>query len=411
LTERDELVFSQDEITAFYSQIQEELGIEAAVVSTCNRTEFYLFGPAEKVGWNRIREQLLTFKQLNAEQVPAPDDKRAKAAANHLFRVSASLESVALGENEILGQLKDAHELFVEHPIASSVLDELFQYAIRAGKDVRTETDLCEGAVSVSSVAVELAEKIFGDLDVCDILIVGAGEMAEKAAAHFKDRGAEQFTIANRSTETGEQLAGALGGAYVPLEDVSSSLAASDIVLTATGAEEYLIDESDIERARRDGAASPMFLIDISNPRNVDPAVSDSDAVYLYNMNDLESVVESNLSARQKEIPKAEEIIADYVVQWERWMSSREVQPTIATLAQYFEDVREQELGRMEGRLPEDQLELLENFSQGLVNKLLHYPITYLRSAEEDNQLNAGDLNLVWSLYNLHEYRDNNNEN
>lgn len=406
LEDRDALAFSDREIAAFIARVREELDSQAAVISTCNRTEFYLFGPPSSLDWPPLCEIVSDIKDVKCDEMPRPRHLRGNEAARHIFRVAASLESLALGENQILGQVKDAHELMLEQPSSAPALDRLFQYAVRCGKQVRTDTGLCEGTVSVASVAVQLAEKIFGDFEGREVLIVGAGDTAEKAAVHFLDAGASAFTVVNRSADRGRAFARQFDGAYRPLDELTEAAREADVVLVATGAQDYLITRGSFKKVMKARHHRSIFLIDISNPRNIEPSVEDLSGVYLYNMDDLQSVVASNLDARRQEVPAAEKIVDHFVEQWDNWFQSLQVTPTIATLAQYFESVREQEIDRHGGKLDEAERTMLEEFSKGLVKKLLHNPIMYLRSSVEDNSLRADDLRVVRSLYNLQEFED-----
>ena len=410
LETRDELAFSDEQVRRFLPEARERLGGEWAVLSTCNRSEFYGANVDHDETWDVLADLIGELKNVPEDELTDPDAMDGSEAAHHLFRVAASLESVALGENEILGQVKHAHGMVLESEGHVSVLDQLFQYAVRAGKEVRTETALCEGAVSISSVAVDLAEKIFGNFRNREITLVGAGETAETAAEHFDDAGADHFTVVNRSRDAGEALADRFDGEYRSLDELGETLVDADVVLVATGAQEPLITPSMLRRAITERRHNSIFLIDVSNPRGITPEAGDLPSAYLYNMDDLESVVEDNLETRRREVPRAESIVDHFVEQWERWMQQRQVTPTISTLARYFEDVRQRELSRHEGEhrdeLSESEISRLEAFSKGLVKKLLHDPITNLRSAVENNQLSPEDLELVWSLYNLREFEE-----
>jgi glutamyl-tRNA reductase len=405
LEDRDALAFSSEDVARFVEEVREHLASEGAVISTCNRTEFYVFGPEDKTEWAHVGEVIGRIKQIDATSMPRPDRFEENSAAQHIFRVATSLESIALGENQILAQLKDAHETLLAQPIKSPALDRLFQYAVRCGKEVRTHTGLCEGTVSISSVAVQLAEKIFGDFSKREVLFVGAGETAEKAAAHFQGAGARKFVVVNRSPDKGKAFARQLGGVYRPLDDLAEACAHADIVLVATGAQQHLITKKDFKKVMRERQHSAIFLIDISNPRNIDPAVGKMSGVFLYNMDDLQSVVATNLDARRQEIPSAEKIVAHFITEWDNWFQSLQVTPTIATLAKYFDAVREQELDR-HGGSSEDDRAMLEEFSKGLVKKLLHHPIMYLRSSVQNDSLKAEDLRVVRSLYNLTDFEE-----
>ncbi|MFP4600262.1 MAG: glutamyl-tRNA reductase [Persicimonas sp.] len=409
LEDRDDLAFSSEDVQRFVSEVRERLGSEGAVISTCNRTEFYLFGPAGNTTWEAVREIVSDIKGLG-DHIPQPHAFAGNDASRHIFRVAASLESIALGENQILAQVKDAHEMLLEQADKAPALDRLFQYAVRCGKQVRTETALCEGTVSISSVAVQLAEKIFGEFAKREVLFVGAGETSEKAAAHFVGAGARKITVVNRSEDRGRAFARQFDGTYRPLDELTDACENADIVLVATGAQDYLLTKKAFKKVMKARHRRSIFLIDISNPRNIDPAISKMSGVFLYNMDDLQSVVASNIDARKQEIPAAEDFVDHFVHEWDNWFQSLKVTPTIATLAQYFDAVREQELDRHGGAMSDAERAAVEEFSKGLVKKLLHHPIMYLRSSVQNNTLDAEDLRVVRSLYNLQDFEDDSDE-
>jgi glutamyl-tRNA reductase len=410
LKRRDALAFSYDQIGEFLPEATDRFGGEYAVVSTCNRTEFYCWNDAGDDFWEPYSRFIARFKEIEPQALASPEVHTGLAAARHLCRVAASLESLALGENEILGQVKDAHQIVLDSTVDASVVDQLFQFAIRAGKDVRTDTALCEGSVSVSSVAVDLAQKIFGDFSGRNVMLLGAGETAETAAEHFRKAGASQFIVVNRSRDTGRQLADRFDGDFIGLSDLDEAIERADVAVVATGSQEPLVTADMMRQAMKRRRQDPVFLIDISNPRNVDPACSDLPSVYLYNMDDLQKAVDANLASRQQEIPEAESIVDHYVDQWDQWVQQLQVTPTISTLARFFEEMRQQEMGRLNGELTDEERDRLETFSKGLVKKLLHNPITTLRSAVDDDDLNSDDLDLIWSLYNLHEFEEQSDE-
>ncbi len=407
LDERDALSFDGDDKRRFVALCRQNFACEAAVLATCNRTEFYLYGPTDQV-WDKLKPIVAEVRGLDADEIPEPAIFEDEDAARHLFRVASSLESVALGENEILGQVKEVHEHLVDADDSFPVLDQLFQYAIQVGKQVRTDTSLCEGALSISSAAVDLATKIFGDFSSCTVMVVGAGETAETAAMHFQSSGAEEFLVLNRSEDRGRKLASRFDGTYRPLDELADSCIEADVAVFATGAQDHLLTRDQARKALKARRHQPIFLIDISNPRNVDPAIAKLDSAFLYNMDDLQKVVEDNLASRKSEIPAACEIIDHKVDQWDSWQQSLQVTPTIASLAQFFEQVRTEEIKRHNG-ISEEKRQMLDEFSRGLVKKLLHNPIMYLRSSVDDNTLSTEQLKLVRSLYDLdstHEERD-----
>lgn len=407
LEQRDSLALSSSDILEWIPHLRKNLNAEVAIISTCNRTEIYTYGTQTGPLWDRLQPHLCQRMGIKPKKCPTPQQFHSSQAANHLCRVSASLESLALGENQILAQVKTAHDLLLQSPGKSPVLDRLFQHAVRAGKLIRTKTHLCDGAVSISSVSVDLAKKIFGSFDGQQVLLVGAGETATNAAQHFKGSGANNFVVLNRGEENGQKVARMFNGTYRPLDELSDALLTADIAVFATGSKKHLLTRKDMRGLMRKRQYRKLFIIDISNPRNVDPAVSKEDGIFLYNIDNLKKVVELNLAGRYDEIPKAERIIDEVIGDWSAWMQSMRVQPTIASLSKYFKQVRDQELQRDKNRMDDEQQQLLEEFSNRLIRKLLHNPIMYLRQAVETNSLSAEELNLVMALYNLNDDESN----
>lgn len=404
--ERDRLAFTASEIDAFLPELRARFGGEAAIVSTCNRTEFYLFGTSRRVTWDELAPEICASRGIRPKDCPRPASKYGQEAARHLMRVAASLESLALGEDQILRQVKDAHERVLASPGKSPALDQLFQFAVQVGKRVREETALCAGAVSISSVSVGLTRRIFARLDQSVVALIGAGETCMNAATHFKGAGVRSFLVVNRGRERGERAAEALQGRYVPLDRMDEAIAQADICVFATGSREHLLTRKMMRQIMRARSHRLLFIVDISNPRNVDPLVHKEDGVILYNIDDLKDLVEDNLKERAREIPRAERVIEEVMERWEIWVQSLRVRPTIGRLHKHFHAVRQQELERHQHRLSPEELELYEQLSAQLIKKLLHNPIMYLRHASEDQRLRAEELNLVWDLHNLHALDD-----
>lgn len=403
LEERDQLALSSAEIEHWLPQLVSALDGEVAIISTCNRTEVYHYGDASQDLWARLKPLLCAHRQMEPRSCPEPSKYRSNEAAKHLFRVSGSLESLALGENQILAQVKTSHELLLGSPDKAPVLDRLFQYAIRAGKQIRSQTHLCDGAVSISSASVDLAKKLFGDFEDRQVLLVGAGETATNAGVHFRAAGAKRFVIVNRSEHTGQAVAGQFGGRYRPLEELEAALQEADIAVFATGAKDHLLERKDIKPIMKRRGYRQLFLIDISNPRNIAPDVAKQDGVFLYNIDHLKKVVEANLQGRADEIPKADAIIYELLSEWNAWMQERRIRPAIASLSKLFNEISQQELARDHNQFNEQERKMLEEYSRRLIKKLLHHPISYLRQSVQMNTLRTEDLNLVLALYNLHD--------
>lgn len=404
---RDLISFSPSDVDLFVPDVRQAIGAEIAILSTCNRTEFYFYGDPS-IAWGGVKSFVSGTKRLDLAQIPTPRDEFGRDAARHLFRVASSMESLALGEDQILVQVKDVHRQILGHSSKSPVLDRLYQFAIRAGKRVRTETSLCEGAVSISSASVALTKRIFGSFEKLEIALVGAGETCESAAQHFKANRANRFVVVNRGAERGQTLAEKYQGTYKPLNELLTACQSADVMVFATGATGHLLKASDLKGVMKKRGYRPIFLIDISNPRNVDPEISKISDVYLYNIDDLQEVIRDNLSSRQAEIPKAEMIIESMLDEWEAWLRTVRVRPTIANLAQFFEGLRVQEIGAYENKITDHELELLNQFSKKLTKKLLHNPIQFLRHSVEDNSLKPEDVELVTRLFDL--TKDDSNE-
>jgi glutamyl-tRNA reductase len=405
VAERDRLSLSSDEIIASIPLLRERANAEAGILSTCNRTEFYLFGsPSHDQLWEQLRAVICEVRSLSPVKIPSPLQKTSREAARHLFRVASSLESVALGENQILAQVKGAHELLLKAPGKSPVLDRLFQFAVRAGKLVRTQTSLCDGAVSISSASVQLAKQIFGQLNGQHVLLVGAGETSLGAGVHFQAAGVQRFTIANRGAERGQELARRFGGQYIGLDAMLDALVHVDIAVFATGASAPLLSGAHMKQLMKRRGYRPIFLIDISNPRNVEASVADYDGAFLYNIDDLKQIVDQNMHSRAHEVPRAEAILEELLAEWDAWLQSMRVVPTISALSRRFDELRRAELDAYGAQLSDQERELLERFSKHLTKKLLHHPIQHLREQAQEATLRAEDLDLIWALHHLHDH-------
>jgi glutamyl-tRNA reductase len=350
---------------------------EAVCLSTCNRTELYLVGEDAEERALAVLESIsgLTGEQLRAVVYRLADE----AAALHLLRVAAGLDSLVPGEGEILGQVRAAFEAGRTGP----VLDRLFRQALHAGKKVRAETAIAESPASVSSAAAALAQQVFGRLDGCRVLLVGAGHVAELAARGLAARGASIAFVANRSPQRAAELASGFAGEGIGLERAAAALEEVDVVVSSTGSPGWVLVRDQVEAALRDRKGRPLFLIDLAVPRDLDPAIHELDACYLYDIDDLESVVASSLAGRRREAARAEAIVAEEAEGFREWQASREVVPAIASLRAWAEEVRAGELARVRGRLglSESQEEAVESITAQIVNKLLHPPTVRLKEA------------------------------
>jgi glutamyl-tRNA reductase len=352
-------------------------GGEAVCLSTCNRTELYLApGQSEQAGQNAF-EALCQVSGLDAELLrPVLYRLSDEAAALHLFRVAAGLDSMVPGEGEILGQVRAAYE----SGETGSLLDRLFRQALHAGKKVRSETAIGENPASVSSAAAALAEQVFGDLSGCRVLLVGAGKIGELAARSLVSRGAEISLVANRSPERAGEIARRFGGEPLSLDRVGDELTRADVVLSSTGSPDFVLSRGDVERVLAKRKGRPLFLIDIAVPRDLDPDIHLLDGCYLYDIDDLESVVAESLAGRRQEAARAEAIVAQEADRFAAWQASRDVVPAIASLRARAEEIRAAELERARG-LSEQERRAAESITARVLDKLLHLPTVRLKEA------------------------------
>ena len=339
---------------------------ECVCLSTCNRTELYA------VGEGTDEQALQALASLGGDEVAALSYRLADhAAALHLFRVAAGLDSLVPGEGEILGQVRSAYEAGTTGPL----LNRLFHDAVHAGKRARTQTTIAESPASVSSAGAALAQQVFGELSGRRVLVVGAGKVGELAARSLAARGAEIAGVANRSESRGEDLARRFGARAVPLEALAREVASVDVVVTCTGAPGFLLGPEDV----RDRRGRPLFVIDLAVPRDVDPAVNGLDGCYLYDIDDLEAVVESSLAGRRREAERAEAIVAEEAERFRAWQASLDVVPTIASLRARAEAIRSAELSK--AKLSDEQREAVDSITAQIVNKLLHLPTVRMKEA------------------------------
>jgi glutamyl-tRNA reductase len=378
---------------------------EGILLSTCNRVEVYAVVDEIESGYGRIQDFLAdAHLSLSSEQLtPHLYWHEGDRAISHLFRVASSLDSMILGESQILGQIKEAFEVALTHKATGIILNKVMKKAISVAKRVRTETKISEMAVSVSYAAVELAKKIFSDLSEKTVLLVGAGEMAKLAARHFIANGVRHVRVTTRNPHNALELANRFGGTAVAFEAFREDMASADIVLVSTGAAHYLVSEDDVQHSVKQRMNRPMFLIDISVPRNIDPAVRHVDNAFLFDIDDLKTRVERNRGERQNEAEKAERMVVDEVVTVRQWLQSLEVTPTIVALRARIDEIKRAELDKTLGRLGNlsaPERELVEAMASSIVNKLIHNTMVTLK-AEVNSSDGASFVEAARRFFNL----------
>ncbi len=376
---REKVSYNEDQLPDLLRSLREQDGVaECALLSTCNRTELYAVSENPSVCRGSLTRFLTQGMPGHPEHLYQQADTEA---INHLFSVSSGLDSMVLGENQILGQVKRAYTLAQEARTTGPILDKLFPWALKVGKEARSDTHINQGASSVSAAAIELAQHIFGDLKGRRVMILGAGKMSEKSLVLLVNAGVERITVANRTLARAQEMAERCGGHAVPFEDLDRALEDVDVLISSTGAPHYVVGRERLRRVMSARRGRPLFLVDIAVPRDIEPSCEDLTNVYLYNIDDLQQVVAENLARRHKEVQAVLAIVSRETSAFEHYLDSRKASSAITNLRSTFEEIRDQELERFLGRnaVSDDEKERLRRFSQGLLNKLLHQPSVRLR--------------------------------
>ncbi len=366
----------------FLRRLREEDVVEEGVlISTCNRTEIFVVVD-EETARSRILDGIAEDRGVDRETLEHSTYWLTDAeAVRHLYRVASSLDSMVVGESQILGQVRDAYRASTEEHCTGPILDRLFHTSLRVGKNVRTETGVGNNSISVPHVAVKLAEEVFGSLAGRRALVLGAGEMSELVIKHLKARGVSELRISNRTADRARLLADRVGGSAVGFEALADQLSEVDVVVSSTGSGEWVVDHDLVADTATD-RSDPLFFIDIAVPRDIDPAVQNLDGVYAYDIDDLQSVVDHNAGDRLEAAEKGEAMINPAVFEYMSWLSTLHVVPLIQELRDGAEKIRRHELSRAMSRLDlsPEEAETIERMSHSLVNKLLHGPISELKA-------------------------------
>jgi glutamyl-tRNA reductase len=402
---REQLAVDEDKLRELLRDIA-ATGVvrEALILSTCNRVEVYAVADVPGEARAATFRQLCRHRGVEPSSVePIVYTHAEGEAVRHAFRVASSLDSMMVGEPQILGQVKDAFALAQSCETVGPALHTLFTQAFAVAKRVRTETEIARHAVSVSFAAVELAKKIFEGLDGTAVLLVGAGKMSELAARHLIDQGAFPLYVTNRTWARANELARTLSGTAVPFDELATALAAVDIVIASTGAPEPLVTRETVSRVMPGRRGRPLFFIDIAVPRDVERTVDTLDGVYRYDIDDLKQVVDANIRERAREAHRAESLVDREVAKCLARLGDVEVIPTIVSLRERLEAIRAGEVKRTLARLPgatAETREAVEAMSTAIVNKILHAPITKLRESSREGSPRSW-LDLVHELFGL----------
>ena len=404
---RECLAFNENEVAAAVDALKKEPAInEIMLFSTCNRVEVLMTtNETAEVALNVAVAYIARIKNI-----PVNDFKSSlythtgKEAVRHIFRVAASLDSMMVGEPQILGQIKSAFKTTVDKKASGVVLNRLLHRTFNIAKRVRTETGIGDNAVSISYAAIELGKKIFGNLENKKVLLVGAGEMAELAVEHLIQNHVSDIYVANRTFERGVELANRFRGKAVRLEEVSEILKSADIIISSTGAPGFVITKDIVKSAIKSRRSRPSFFIDIAVPRDIDPEINRLPNTYVYDIDDLNGIIDENVEARNREALKAERLVDESVIGFEKWRTELKVVPTIVALKEKLNNLAVNEVKKTLNsslkHLSETDSKAIERMTEALINKILHDPIHFLKNggAHRDESVY---LNFSRTLFNL----------
>jgi glutamyl-tRNA reductase len=377
---------------------------ESIVLSTCNRVEILFTTENEEGATESVIDFLCRYSQISREKLlPLLYIFYDQEAIRHIFRVGSSMDSLIIGEPQILGQVKEAYRVAVNHKSSSVILNKLMHRTFSLAKKIRTETEISGSAVSISFAAVELAKKIFGDLEGKKVLLIGAGEMAELAATYLLHNRVAKIMVANRTFHRAVEVADQFHGETISFEEIGDQLLHTDIVITSTASPEPILFTNQVKKAMKGRKNQPLFFIDIAVPRNIDPQINEIENAFVYTIDDLKGIIELNLSKRKDEAVKAERMVDEEVIKFSEWLKTLDVVPTIVSLKEKCKKIRQVELKKTLsnlGNLTPEQRKSVEKLASSITKKVLNDPIIFLKSKENRSSRNLY-LDIARRLFNL----------
>lgn len=404
---REKLTFAEDTLEEANKTLRLKKSIlENVILSTCNRTEIYAVVDQLHTGRYYIKSFLSEWFNIEMDEFsPYLTIYEEDGALEHLFQVACGLRSMVVGETQILGQVRDSFLLAQEAKTTGTIFNQLFKQAVTVAKRAHAETEIGENAVSVSYAAVELAKKIFGTLENKHVLIVGAGKMGELAAKNLYGNGASKVTVMNRTLAKAEELAAKFGGQACSFDSMQEALVEADILISSTGAKGYVLTKDDLKKAEKLRKGRPLFMVDIAVPRDLDPQLAEIDSVFLYDIDDLEGIVEANVKEREKEAEKIKIMIEQEIVEFKQWVQMLGVVPIITVLRERALEVQAETMKSIERKIPdltEREKKVLSKHTKSIVNQLLREPISMAKelSAETNGQ---ESLELFMKIFGIEE--------
>jgi len=380
---RESLHLERDEIVQLIPLLKERYFSEGLVLSTCNRTEIFGFPHQFGFDLSPLINTLIDFKPVHGIKPENFSKYFSCGAVKHLFKVASGIDSMVIGDSQILGQVKEAIDISEDLEFAGIILRRIFDTAVRVGKRSIKETGLGEGAVTVSYAAVQVVEKVFANLEKKSALVIGAGETGELAAINLRDKGIGKITISNRTITRAEELAEKVHGEIVPFQFLKEHLHKFDIIVGATSAVHLIITVDQFKSAMKKRRGSPVVLMDIAVPRDIDPKVKELDNVYLYDMDSLKIIIDQNVQKRRDQIPQVEKLILEEMVNFFSWYNALDIIPTIKSMKSFFENIRLDELEKIRNKINEEDFLKIEDMSRRMMGRLLHNPIVKLRQFAE----------------------------
>lgn len=404
---REKLTFSENDVTeAMKSLNQQKSVLENVIISTCNRTEIYAVVDQLHTGRYYIKQFLADWFQIDkAEFSPFLSLYESDGAIEHLFQVTCGLDSMVIGETQILGQMKQSFLQAQEANTTGTMFNELFKQAVTLAKRSHKETEIGENAVSVSYAAVELSKKIFGDLLNKHVVILGAGKMGELAAKNLHGSGVKQVTVINRTYEKAQELAGQFNGQAKSMQELNDTLETADILISSTGASEYVITKESLQAVHKKRKGRPLFLVDIAVPRDLDPAIDELDSVFLYDIDDLQGIVDANLEARKEAAEEIEIMIEAEIVAFKEWLQTIGVVPVISALRNKALSIQSETMDSIQRKMPDltdREKKVLNKHTKSIINQMLKQPI--LQAKEYAAQPNADEqLDMFKEIFGIEE--------
>ncbi len=411
---REAFHLSKDEIINFIPILKESLFSQGLILSTCNRTEIFGIPKSDNVNCKSIINQIIAYKNSLGIRTEHFNEFSSREAIRHIFSVASGIDSLILGDSQILGQVKEAFQISEDNNFTGTILRKIIDTAIRVGKRAIHETTLGKGAVTVSYAAVQIIEKIFTDLSTKNALIIGAGETAELAAVHLHDRGVLNIFIANRTVKRAEVLAKKIYGNTIPFDQIKDELQKFDIIVSATSSEQFILDFNEVKSAMKKRKHNPVVITDIAIPRDVNPKVKKIDNVFYNDIDSLHIIIDDNLQKRKASVPLVEKIIAEEKSNLYTWYNTLEVVPTIKDIREFFKKIEADELEKIKHKVTEEDYHKIEEMTKRLLGRILHNPTIKLRKLAESGthheEINE-DTTILRELFDLEHSSNHGTEN